>query len=89
LEEDGLTHSLVEILANVRIGSGAPNWCRSQHFRFTPTSRRRADIVEPPVSARSCREQMQQMKCRLFAYSITSSAVAMSVAGNRFDKKSR
>jgi hypothetical protein len=32
---------------------------------------------------------MQQMKCRLFAYSITSSAVAMSVAGNRFDKKSR
>jgi hypothetical protein len=26
---------------------------------------------------------------RLFAYSITSSAVAMSVAGNRFDKKSR
>jgi hypothetical protein len=37
--------------ADVRSGSGALNWCRSQHFRFTPTSRRRADIVEPPLSA--------------------------------------
>jgi hypothetical protein len=40
-----------------------------------------ADIVEPPVSAKSCREQMQQMKCRLFAYSITSSARASSIGG--------
>jgi hypothetical protein len=57
-----------------RLGSGASNWCRSQHFRFTPTSRRKgADIVEPPVSARSCRDQ-KQMTWRLRAYSITSSA---------------
>jgi hypothetical protein len=24
------------------VGSGASNWCRLQHFRFTPTSRRRS-----------------------------------------------
>jgi hypothetical protein len=28
--------------ADVSSGSGASNWCRSQHFRFTPTSRRRS-----------------------------------------------
>jgi hypothetical protein len=30
-----------------------------QHFRFTHTSGRKADIVEPPVSATSGREQAQ------------------------------
>ena len=63
-----------KLRADVADGSGASNWCRSQHFRFTPTSRRNgADIVEPPVSARSCRDQ-KQMTWRLRAYSITSSA---------------
>src|SRR5260370_7479514 len=50
-----------KLRADVADGSGAPNWCRSQHFRFTPTSRRRADIVEPPVSAITSCEQMQQV----------------------------
>jgi hypothetical protein len=30
------------VRAEDRNGSGASNWCHSQHFRFTPTSRRRS-----------------------------------------------
>ena len=45
----------------VACGSGASNWCRSQHFRFTPTRADvGADIVEPPLRASSGREQLQR-----------------------------
>jgi hypothetical protein len=39
--------------AYVGLGSGASNWCRSQHFRFTPRADVGADIIELPVSAKS------------------------------------
>jgi hypothetical protein len=37
----------------VGCGSGASNWCRSQHFRFTPRTDVGADIIELPLSATS------------------------------------
>jgi hypothetical protein len=38
----------------------ASNWCRSQHFRVTPTSRRTSGHRLTAVSAKSGREQSQQ-----------------------------
>src|SRR5262245_12348204 len=46
------------------------------YVRFTPNATDLLHCHEPPLSARSCREQMQQMTWRLRAYSITSSARA-------------
>ena len=66
------------------------DWSRATHkiagsdlinVRFGPLCGLKSDISRGPRSAISCREQMQQMKWRLFAYSITSLARASSIGG--------
>ena len=57
--------------AYVGLGSGASNWCRSCNISaLPPRADVGADIVEPPVSART--RHMQRSKDR--RYSITSAA---------------
>jgi hypothetical protein len=61
----------------IRVGSRRSRYER--HVRFGPFATDLLRPSNPPVSAMSCREQMQQHRSQ--TYSITSSARASSVGG--------